>query len=143
MKNLDSPLVMYLVVRESLNMSIGKIAAQTGHAVGMLYRKFLLDRDYVIHIEDMDSFCYGPIRVDQNKMSNYNLFDSWQKSNHRKVVLKADEKEWIKLKELPDSVLIVDAGFTELEPNTETVIGFWPMYKDQAPKIIKRLQLLR
>ena len=76
-------------------------------------------------------------------LDKIDLFDNWIKSAVRKVVLKADEKEWIKLKELPDSVLIIDAGFTELNPNTETVIGFWPMYKDQAPKIIKRLQLLK
>ncbi len=140
----ESPLIMYLVVRESLNMSIGKTAAQTGHAVGVLYNRFLLNRDYVTHIEDlMDGPCYGPISVDQNKSINYDLFNKWQKSGHRKVVLKADEKEWIQLKDLPDYVLIIDAGFTELDPNTETVIGFYPMYKDQAPKIIKRLQLLK
>ena len=31
---------MYLIVRESLNMSIGKTAAQVGHAVQMLHLKY-------------------------------------------------------------------------------------------------------
>lgn len=34
--SLADPIIMYLVVRESLNMSPGEIVAQVGHAVGML-----------------------------------------------------------------------------------------------------------
>lgn len=59
--------------------------------------------------------------------------------------MKADEKEWVKLKNDNDlyTVIVKDLGLTELEPDTETVIGVYPMFKSQAPKIIKRLQLLK
>ena len=39
-KDQEDPIVMYLIVRESLNMSIGKTAAQVGHAVQMLHLKY-------------------------------------------------------------------------------------------------------
>lgn len=35
-KNQEDPWVLYLIVRESLNMTPGKLVAQCGHAVGMV-----------------------------------------------------------------------------------------------------------
>lgn len=126
----ESPLVMYLVVRESLNMSIGKTAAQVAHAAQRLQQEY---QD--IHNEIMCGW--------NDHVSKYDIFSEWLSKAVRKVVLKADEKEWVKLKELPNHVLIIDAGFTEVAPHTETVIGFWPMRKSDAPKTIKKLQLLK
>jgi peptidyl-tRNA hydrolase len=60
--------------------------------------------------------------------------------------LKADEKEWIKLKqEIKDQphVIVRDAGLTELEPGTETVIGLWPVRKSKRSKTVARLQVLK
>ena len=118
------PLVMYLVVRQELNMSMGKTAAQCSHAAQMILLRY---------------FENGEMEVPKMKL--------WLDGSFRKVVLRADEKEWIKLKELMDEVdgkvIVIDAGLTELNPHTETVIGFYPMYKSQRPKIIKRLQVLK
>lgn len=135
-------LVMYLIVRESLNMSIGKTAAQVAHASQRLQQKYQeLNSEAESYIDPVYHSGWG--NIPSEIIENINIFDKWMNSAVRKVVLKADEKEWVKLKELPNIVLIVDAGFTELSPNTETVIGFWPMYKAEAPKLIKKLQLLK
>jgi peptidyl-tRNA hydrolase len=133
--NPDNPIVMYLIVRESLNMSPGKIAAQVGHGVQYLYERAL---------------AYEKMHAYQQYVSSYqskvDIFTAWNEAWHRKVVLQADEKEWKKMKEeliSLDKVIVIDKGLTELVPDTETVIGFYPMYKNDRPKIIKRLQVLK
>jgi len=126
----EDPLVMYLIIREDINMSLGKSCAQCAHASQMLLIKYT---DAIIN-NDIS------ILSEQHK-----IFGQWLQSSFRKVVLKADDKEWAKLKvECQNQMIIVrDAGFTELSPGTETVIGLFPMYKSQAPKVIKRLQISR
>lgn len=127
----ENPLVMYLIVRESLGMGVGKIAAQCGHAVGILHIKYNEQE----HEDDILEPVYP---------SNLKIWYEWQHSSFRKVVLKADDKEWEKIKtEMKDFVLVVDAGLTEIPSGSETVIGLWPMYKSDCPKLIKRLQVLK
>lgn len=128
----NNNIVMYLVVRESLNMSVGKCCAQTGHAVGKLFE--LYGR-------------YCPEYSEEKPQSIIN-FESWMDDDYRKIVLKCSEKEWLKIKEECQKLqleycVIVDKGLTELQPNTETVIGIFPMFKNDVPKIIKKLQLLK
>lgn len=124
--NNDNPLVMYLIVRKDLNLSTGKACAQVGHAVAYLMLRYF--------------------EIKQSK-EGY-LFKEWMsKGNHRKVVLGADEKEWAKLQEEvkndPNIAHVIDAGFTEVESGTATVIGLWPTHKNDASKVIKRLQSLK
>ena len=124
----NDPWVVYLIVRESLGMSIGKTAAQAGHAVEYICRE-----------------CLGTTDADK-EWERQATFKSWTtEGNSRKVVLRADEKEWVKLKEefKDNCVIVIDFGFTELAPHTETVIGLFPLLKSQAPKLIKRLQALK
>lgn len=132
----EDPIVMYLVVRESLNMSIGKTAAQCAHASQMLQLQFAeLER------WDMCGWCNGPDKV------RFSDFKDWLDSSFRKVVLKADDKEWEKVKgafvEDVMRVTVVDAGLTEIAAGSETVIGIWPMRKSQRPKILQKLQVLK
>lgn len=137
--NPDNPIVMYLIVRESLNMSIGKTAAQVGHAVQYLcktneFYKFIVN-NYVAQPPSLEFY--------QDKIETYR---AWDHSWHRKIVLKADEKEWLKLKSQlsgQDIRIVIDKGLTELAAETETIIGLYPMYKNDCPKIIKRLQVLK
>lgn len=133
------PLIMYLVVRESLNMSIGNTAAQCAHASQMLMLKyFTLEAD----ARNNPPHVYHKLMTE----GNLALFDNWLNSSFRKVVLRADDKEFNKLKsELPDDnmVVVVDAGLTEIAAGSETVIGLFPIYKSQSPKCIKRLQVLK
>lgn len=144
--NQEDPIVMYLVVRESLGMSAGKLAAQCGHAVGMLDRKY--DKQIAV-IEGHIDPVYGPpddleSRIPERVKAALTIWDEWDNTSFRKVVLTADEKEWEKLKALDvPKVIVVDAGLTEIAPNSETVIGLWPMRKSERPKLVKRLQVLK
>jgi len=138
------PIVMYLVVRSSLGMSAGKAAAQVGHAVMLL----MLKRDEML--ADYDKLKWNDL-VDnlagthQKLVDDIILFNKWANGDdYRKVVLTADEAQWNEIKEqCKDHVLVVDSGFTEIEPNSETVIGLLPMTKSSAPKCIKALRLLK
>jgi len=121
----QDPIVCYLVVRESLGMTMGKMAVQCCHGI-----QYVLEGYY--------GWKYTGLGT-----KSVELVDDWIKSGHRKVVLKADEKEWKQLEELSeDHKVVIDAGLTQLEPGTSTVIAFFPMRKSQCPKIIKRLQVL-
>jgi peptidyl-tRNA hydrolase, PTH2 family len=141
----EDPLVMYLVVRESINMSIGKTAAQCAHASQMLQIKYEKLHKALVHqrklIQEGVSLLL-PISTEMSQLET--IFQQWMGIGIRKVVLQADEKEWVRIKEeCPENVLVVDAGHTELAPGTETVIGIWPIKKSQAPKILRRLQVLK
>lgn len=133
-KSQEDPIVMYLIVRESLNMGVGKIAAQCAHASQMLAFKYT---NAVGWTEALD-FDYPP---------EEEIFSEWLKGSFRKVVLKADDKEWEKLKKEYEGnkfvVHVIDAGLTEVPSGSETVIGLWPMKKSQAPKVVKKLQVLK
>lgn len=136
----EDPIIMYLIVRESLNMGVGKTAAQCAHASQMLLLKYL---------GLQQSFDYTAAAHDEPHMKEafYSLvtFKTWLDSSFRKVVLKADDKEWAKLKEAmtPMDVVVVDAGLTEIEPGSETVIGLHPVNKSLVSKVVKRLQVLK
>jgi peptidyl-tRNA hydrolase len=128
----EDPIIMYLVVRKSLGMSMGKTAAQAGHAVGMLHIK---QAEYAA--EDKKSL----FPEFQEKLK---IWDEWVHNSFRKVVLGADDKQWQKLKDkIPDAVVVVDSGLTEIAYGSETVIGIWPMCKSNAPQVIKKLQALK
>lgn len=132
------PIVMYLIVRESLSMSIGKTAAQAAHASQMLQLKYF---NRLKFIEDLKKEPAGfPVHKDDWIL----LFEEWLDTSFRKVVLKADDKEWQKIKDSGlKHVVVVDAGLTEIAPGSETVIGICPMRKSNVPKLIKRLQVLK
>ena len=129
----ENTLVLYLIVNDSLKMSSGKIAAQCAHGAQNILMKYyqvvsanLKLIDTVQHLSDMRS---------------------WLTSNMRIVVLKSsDVKTWAKIKaefvETKLGVIVVDAGFTEIEPGSETVIALYPMKKSGVSKIIKRLRVL-
>lgn len=132
------PIIMYLIIRKSLGMSPGKIGAQCAHAAQMIllkYTKYTM-MNCSSHI-DQKSLPFS--------RETYDIFTEWLGGSFRKVVLKADEKQWKKLKEEfteRERVLVIDSGLTELEPQTETVIGLFPMRKSKVSKLVKRLRVL-
>jgi peptidyl-tRNA hydrolase len=67
----------------------------------------------------------------------------WINSDYRKVILYANDKEWNLLKETYNPTIVIDNGLTEINPNTETVMVFWPMFKNERCKTLKRLQALK
>lgn len=141
----EDPIVMYLIVRESLGMSIGKTAAQCAHASQMLLLKFH-DEYNTWEALNVDPIS-GPICMPEPELlARWRIFDKWLATSFRKVVLRADDKEWLKIKdEILDSnsVVVVDAGLTEIASGSETVIGLWPILKSERSKLIKKLQVLK
>lgn len=147
--NQEDPIVMYLIVRESLKMSIGKTAAQCAHASQMLQLQYSeLGYEIESHLPlHHESTAFDWNSIPQVLKDKSDIFHRWLESSFRKVVLKADDKEWEKVKAaFPDKyqkIVVVDAGLTEIATGSETVIGLWPIHKSQAPKIVSRLQTLK
>ena len=151
----EDPIVMYLIVHESLNMSIGKTAAQAAHASQMLTLKYFEMKELSSTIQKrMQPLLNAPPTGDEMERlrSAYtalarplSIMGEWLNSSFRKVVLRASDKEWAKLKEeFKDSmVMVVDAGLTEIAAGSETFIGLWPVRKSQVSKTVKRLQVLK
>lgn len=147
----EDPIVMYLIVHESLNMSIGKTAAQCAHASSMLMIEYfdLKEESRKLQkrvIEQANPQLQDALKVEYAGLNRrLSIYGEWMSSSFRKVVLRASDKEWEKVKEeLKDSILIVrDAGLTEVAAGSETVIGVWPLRKSQRSKTITRLQVLK
>jgi peptidyl-tRNA hydrolase len=127
---------LYLIVRESLNMSPGKMAAQCGHAVEMICDKF---RDlYYDAIVDGDH--HNPDKILDPRYCDY---IQWAKNNKRKIVLAASDKEFEKIKSEYKCFVVRDAGYTELIPGTQTVISLWPQQLHQRTGTLKHMKLLK
>lgn len=114
---------MTIVVRKDLNMSTGKIAAQVGHAVLNCYKEALLTKSSYVK--------------------------NWESSGTAKIVLQINSlkelneiKELAKINKLPFA-MIADAGRTEVEPGTITVIAIGPGPVDEVDKVTGKLELLK
>lgn len=111
-----------IVVREDLDMSPGKLAAQVAHG--------------------------AVSAAEKTRRENPEWFKGWLKEGQKKVVLAAgDERELRELWEeatksgLPCE-LIEDAGLTELPPGTVTVLGIGPAPSEKIDAITGKLPLL-
>lgn len=130
--------VMYLCVRESLGMTGGKLSAQVGHGVsGILSELRKLEWKYFKGENSLEEI-FREAGKDREIMLEWLETENWTK-----VTLGVDENKWEDIKKLPNSFVVVDGGFTELPPNTETVVAFWPMIKSSAPQLIKDLKPLK
>lgn len=130
--NQEDPIVMYLIVRESLEMSVGKTAAQCAHASQMLQLKY----------NQLEKELY----TDKDFLDKIYIFREWLNSSFRKVVLRSDNGSWEKIKAAfkdQNMIVVIDSGLTEIPSGSETVIGLWPIKKSQRPKLIKKLQALK
>jgi len=146
----DDPIVMYLIVRESLGMGMGKTAAQCAHAASLITfawsdLKDLQKKIYNKELQDHEVIPLEKLQLQYTEVSRkLSIVGEWRASGYRKVVLRASDKDWAKVKqEYPDDILVIDAGLTEIPSGSETFIGLWPMRKSQATKTIKRLQVLK
>jgi peptidyl-tRNA hydrolase len=151
----EDPIVMYLIVRESLGMSTGKACAQCGHAAGLIVfdymdlkdesrklHKLIVENTLGLSPESPALLAYKELYAEQSR--RLSIVGEWRATGYRKVTLRASDKEWEKVKaDYPRDVLVVDAGLTEIAAGSETVIGLWPMRKSQATKTIRKLQVLK
>jgi len=127
------PVIQYYIVRTDLNMSAGKIAAQVAHGAQMFVFRYHANLNrYYVPLEE------AQILEQQNK-----LVEQWLSTSFRKVVLGGKKKDFDKIIEQLPVFLVRDAGLTEIEPNSETVLVTWPILKSTQPKILSRLQVLK
>lgn len=144
-KDQEDPWIMYLIVRESLNMSAGKIAAQVGHAVGIIYESYY---DLLLELRSLNTYHFCDFTSEQKEnlkfiQTKINNFNSWQNNFFRKIVLRANDSEFNKIKSEIECFIVIDAGLTEVIPGSETCLALWPLKKTDVSKHIKRLRLLK
>lgn len=123
----DDPRVMYLIVRVSLGMSPGKMAAQVAHAVETIFCDYAQDKHSGRTAEES---------------ARVLATTEWRRTDRTKVVLAAKDNEFERAKTIPGAVVVVDMGRTEVAPNTETVIGLWPMRLSERPNFLRRMRVL-
>lgn len=105
-----------IIINQALDMSYGKIAAQACHS-------------------SLGAF----LRADAHKIK------TWQEQGQKKIICKSDNL--LELKNQADKLeipnfLVKDAGLTELEPGTITVLGLGPDKSEKIDKITGDLKLL-
>ena len=107
-----------IIVRNDLGMGKGKIAAQASHA-------------------SISAFL---------KTNDKQIITAWL-PHQKKIVLKVGSKEELldlynNLNNKFPCALIIDAGHTQVEPNTMTCIGIGPVDEEEIDKYINHLKLL-
>jgi len=119
-----------IVVRTDLEMGKGKIAGQVGHAAHLL-----------------TAAAYES--AESTPPSNaWIWYDEWMKTLYRKVVLKADsEAELFRIfgdatKAGLPTIVVHDAGLTQLKSNTVTCVGIGPCPGELIDAITGNLKLL-
>jgi len=126
----EDPIVQYYIVRKDVGMSAGKACAQVAHAAQM----------FIMGYYHMRSGACAP-HTQHAELLDYTV--KWIGGSFRKVVLSGTDKDFEKIKSAINVFVVRDAGLTEVEPGTETVLVLWPMPKSKVPKIISRLQVLK
>lgn len=120
--HLNQPTKMVIVVQNNLGMGKGKIAAQCAHAAVQCYKTGM----------EMDS---KTVKI-------------WLASGQPKVVVKVNsEEELLSIAALSTkcgliNCLIKDAGKTQLEPSTITILGIGPGKKQDIDSVTGHLKLL-
>jgi PTH2 family peptidyl-tRNA hydrolase len=130
----EDPIVQYFIVRKDIPMSVGKIGAQIAHGAEM----------FVFRYKELSSLTRQLLKqnlADENE--RVELTERWVNQSFRKVVLGGKLKDFEKIKSELLVFVVKDAGLTEVEPNTETVIATWPMLRSKCPKVLSRLQVLK
>ena len=107
--NDDDQYYMYILVNDDLKMGKGKIASQVGHVVGLITEEIIRKSYEMTKIPD----CY--LRYIQ-----------WKNNGHTKIILKASCDQITSFIGQSESVYIIDAGKTQIAPDSLTVIGFYP-----------------
>ena len=121
---MDSELRMYILINSSIKMTPGKMISQAGHVVSM---------------------------VTETMVKKYpSAWDRYRRDCQTKIVLKCPQLLMETViarysKEMNECVWcehVLDAGRTQVEPNTLTAIAFCPMNKCDLPEILSDLKLL-
>ena len=106
--------VMYIIVNNDLGMGKGKIAAQVGHVVEKI-------------IESIFNTPY----INQNNQIIIDNYKEYTKTGTKKIVLKGSQKDIEELCNERDALYVIDAGMTQIEAGSLTVVGFLPSNKNR------------
>ena len=136
----DEKVVLYVVVRQSLKLIGGKIGAQVGHAVMFIVEEAACPRGVTM--------CGETLELPEEKRHQYHermaLYREWRQGEYGKIVLAASDDDFLLAKErYGTDFLVVDNGHTQVDPNTETCVGIWPMRKKARCELLLRLKPLR
>lgn len=108
---------MYILVNKMLRMTPGKVAAQVGHAV-----------------ERLTLACH-----------NSGIYKAFRACGTPKIVLSVpNEEHFIHVLDQTkkyNKVYIIDEGLTQIPKNSVTVVGYYIMYENEIPPILKTLSL--
>jgi len=108
---------VYLVFNGPLGMSSGKMAAQAFQACQRLYRAAMNDVTVM-----------GQVR-------RHGLVE-WARHTTTVARVARTPAMWERVKAEVGGVVMVDEGYTEVEPGSETVFASWPLLAADAPKIL-------
>ncbi|GAW09290.1 peptidyl-trna hydrolase 2 [Lentinula edodes] len=116
------PCKMVLIVRTDLKMTVGKISAQCGHATLACYKALT--------------------------KKNPKLVRHWERTGQAKIALKGtSEEQLLELEAIAKSLnlcarSIIDAGRTQVEPGTRTVLAIGPAPVPLINEVTGSLRLL-
>ncbi|KAL1881127.1 hypothetical protein VTK73DRAFT_4804 [Phialemonium thermophilum] len=128
--NTDEECKLVLVVRTDLGMTKGKIAAQCGHATLACYKTLL---------KAAQSSPSGPAA---------RILKSWERGGQAKIAVQTkSQDEMLELMGVAHSLgitaeVIADAGRTQIDPGSLTVLGVGPAPKSLVDKVTGHLKLL-
>lgn len=123
----DADLKMVFLVRDDLKLGAGKIAAQVAHAAVGLVEKI----------------------TEKGKPYYKKAYSHWSEFGAKKIVLKAKDLDELKsvsklCKNLKiPCTMISDAGHTQVDPGTITVLGIGPEASDRLNKITGKFRLMK
>ena len=129
----------YLIIREDLNMSTGKIAAQVAHASSKIFFD-KMKKEIRTPGLGASTYLYS-FEASEEEML-------WVEGQFTKIVKKVKNenqllKTYNEAKQSGLNVsLILDAGLTELEGENYTAIAIGPNYVEDCEPIVKKLKNL-
>lgn len=120
-------IVMYILINNDLGMAKGKIASQAAHVAGLIVHD-ILTKVYELSTPEA--------------LEDYNYYEKWMSGGkYKKIVLKASESDLLKLINSEKKCrYVIDAGLTQIKPNSLTVVGFFP--RDYPKDKFKDFKLL-
>ena len=120
----DNNYKMVILVREDLHMSMGKTAAQVGHAVLGAYK--LSQFNAPNNIQMWENY-NGQVKIVLAVPGEKELISYQKKANENQII----------------TYTVIDAGRTEVEPNTCTCLAIGPDKSSKIDKITGELKLLK
>lgn len=130
---------MYIFVNTDLKMGKGKIASQVGHVVQEITHDIILN----FHtFYDLTKLFHS--KNEEKLFKTYQNYNYWNETGSQKIVLKATEQQIRNIIDKYPKITkyILDAGKTQIEPNSLTVCAFYPMDKANLPHDISHYKLL-